>query len=63
MHIGTLPLTSTHSNSAANHRFYDSRIPNPGSYDSPIPIPDSQSRFPIPGPQPRIASTVISSRS
>ncbi|MBB5880408.1 hypothetical protein GGR74_001556 [Xanthomonas arboricola] len=44
MHIGTLPLASTHSNSAANHRFYDSRFPNPG-------------------PQPRIASTVISSRS
>ncbi len=48
MHIGTLPLTSTHSNSAANHRFYDSRIPNPGSYDSPIPIPDS--RFPALSP-------------
>lgn len=31
MHISTLPLASTHSNSAANHRFYDSRIPNPGS--------------------------------
>ncbi len=39
MHIGTLPLASTHSNSAANHP--PLRIPNPGSYDSPIPIPDS----------------------
>ncbi|SUZ27138.1 hypothetical protein CPBF424_09030 [Xanthomonas euroxanthea] len=46
MHIGTLPLASTHSNSAANHRFYDSRIPNPGSYDSPIPIPDSRPSAP-----------------
>ncbi|MBB5767010.1 hypothetical protein GGR67_001040 [Xanthomonas arboricola] len=48
MHISTLPLASTHSNSAANHRFYDSRFPIPDSRLLRFPNPDS--RFPALSP-------------
>ncbi|MBB3778272.1 hypothetical protein FHY16_000993 [Xanthomonas campestris] len=46
MHIGTLPLTSTHSNSAANHP--PLRFPNPESPLLRFPNPDS--RFPALSP-------------
>ncbi|SYZ52083.1 hypothetical protein CPBF367_08800 [Xanthomonas arboricola pv. juglandis] len=46
MHISTLPLASTHSNSAANHP--PLRFPNPESRLLRFPNPDS--RFPPSAP-------------